>query len=113
MYRKEIVYDRETRDYAMYLDGELVGFAGLAGCLYSYSEQYISPNTYNFELTILFLLAIIMGGRNYANHVTELRQTDPREPWAVRTPGAFAARAGSRRTPHGRPVRRARRRGPR
>ena len=29
--------------------------------LYSYSEQYISPNT--FELTILFLLAIIMGGR--------------------------------------------------
>ena len=31
--------------------------------LYSYSERYISPNTYNFELTILFLLAIIMGGR--------------------------------------------------
>jgi hypothetical protein len=27
MYRKEIVYDRETRDFAMYLDGELVGFA--------------------------------------------------------------------------------------
>ena len=26
-YRKEIVYDRETRDYAMYLDNELVGFA--------------------------------------------------------------------------------------
>lgn len=27
MYRKEIVYDRDTRDYAMYIDGELVGFA--------------------------------------------------------------------------------------
>ncbi len=27
MYHKEIVYDRETRDYAMYLDDELVGFA--------------------------------------------------------------------------------------
>ena len=27
MERKEIIYDRETRDYAMYLDGELVGFA--------------------------------------------------------------------------------------
>jgi hypothetical protein len=27
MERKEIVYDRDTRDYAMYLDGELVGFA--------------------------------------------------------------------------------------
>jgi ABC-type branched-subunit amino acid transport system ATPase component/ABC-type branched-subunit amino acid transport system permease subunit len=39
------------------------GFAGLAGSLYAYSEQYISPNTYNFELTILFLLALIMGGR--------------------------------------------------
>jgi branched-chain amino acid transport system permease protein len=39
------------------------GFAGLAGCMYSYSEQDISPNTYNFELTVLFLLAVIMGGR--------------------------------------------------
>ena len=39
------------------------GFAGLAGSLYAYSEEYISPNTYNFELTILFLLAVIMGGR--------------------------------------------------
>ena len=39
------------------------GFAGLAGSLYAYSEQYISPNTYVFELTVLFLLAIIMGGR--------------------------------------------------
>ncbi|WP_197035007.1 ATP-binding cassette domain-containing protein [Herbaspirillum sp. RV1423] len=37
--------------------------AGLSGCLYAYSEEYISPNTYNFELTILFLLAVIMGGR--------------------------------------------------
>lgn len=26
-YRKEIVYSRETRDFAMYMDGELVGFA--------------------------------------------------------------------------------------
>ncbi|MCI1004048.1 branched-chain amino acid ABC transporter ATP-binding protein/permease [Herbaspirillum sp. C7C8] len=37
--------------------------AGLSGALYAYSEEYISPNTYNFELTILFLLAVIMGGR--------------------------------------------------
>lgn len=37
--------------------------AGLAGSLFTYSEEYISPNTYNFELTILFLLAVIMGGR--------------------------------------------------
>ena len=39
------------------------GFAGLAGSMYAYSEQYISPNTYNNELTVFFLLAVIMGGR--------------------------------------------------
>ena len=49
--------------YKVYAFVISAGFAGLAGCLYAYSEQYISPNTYNFELTILFLLAIIMGGR--------------------------------------------------
>src|ERR1700744_3348579 len=49
--------------YKVYAFVISAGFAGLAGSLYSYSEQYISPNTYNFELTILFLLAIIMGGR--------------------------------------------------
>lgn len=27
MYRQEIEYSHETHDYAMYLDGELVGFA--------------------------------------------------------------------------------------
>ncbi len=27
IYRKEIVYDQEMHDFAMYLDGELVGFA--------------------------------------------------------------------------------------
>lgn len=31
MYEKEIVYDPETRDFAMYLDGELVGFARTYG----------------------------------------------------------------------------------
>jgi branched-chain amino acid transport system permease protein len=37
------------------------GFAGLAGCPTRIPS--ISPNTYNFELTVLFLLAVIMGGR--------------------------------------------------
>ncbi len=49
--------------YKVYAFVISAGFAGLAGGLYSYSEEYISPNTYNFELTILFLLAVIMGGR--------------------------------------------------
>jgi branched-chain amino acid transport system permease protein len=49
--------------YKVYAFVVSAGLAGLAGSLYAYSEQYISPNTYNFELTILFLLAVIMGGR--------------------------------------------------
>jgi branched-chain amino acid transport system permease protein len=49
--------------YKVYAFVVSAGFAGLAGCLYAYSEQYISPNTYNNELTVMFLLAIIMGGR--------------------------------------------------
>lgn len=31
MHRKEIVYDYERHDFAMYLDGELVGFARTYG----------------------------------------------------------------------------------
>ncbi|OYV50463.1 MAG: ABC transporter [Burkholderiales bacterium 21-58-4] len=49
--------------YKVYAFVLSAGIAGLAGGLYTYSEEYISPNTYNFELTILFLLAVIMGGR--------------------------------------------------
>ena len=49
--------------YKVYAFVISAGLAGLAGGLYSFSEQYISPNTYNFELTVLFLLAVIMGGR--------------------------------------------------
>ena len=39
------------------------GLAGLAGGMFTFNELYIAPNTFNFELTVLFLLAIIMGGR--------------------------------------------------
>ena len=49
--------------YKVYAFVISAGLAGLSGALYAYSEQYISPNTYNFELTVSFLLAIIMGGR--------------------------------------------------
>ena len=49
--------------YKVYAFVISAGFAGLAGGLYAYSEQYISPNSYNNELTVLFLLAVIMGGR--------------------------------------------------
>ena len=49
--------------YKVYAFVISAALAGLAGSLYTYSEEYISPNTYNFELTILFLLAVIMGGR--------------------------------------------------
>ncbi len=49
--------------YKVYAFVISAALAGLAGSLYSYSEEYISPSSYNFELTILFLLAVIMGGR--------------------------------------------------
>lgn len=49
--------------YKVYAFVISAALAGLAGSLYTYSEEYISPNTYSFELTILFLLAVIMGGR--------------------------------------------------
>jgi branched-chain amino acid transport system permease protein len=49
--------------YKVYAFVISAGLAGLAGSLYAYSEKYISPDSYNFELTVTFLLAIIMGGR--------------------------------------------------
>lgn len=49
--------------YKVYAFVISAALAGLAGALYAYSEQYISPNTYNFELTVYFLLGIILGGR--------------------------------------------------
>ena len=49
--------------YKVYAFMISAGLAGIAGALYSYSEEYISPNTYSFELTILFLLAVTIGGR--------------------------------------------------
>lgn len=45
-YRKEIVYDRETRDYAMYLNGELVGFAR------TYHEAEVTLDQLVLELII-------------------------------------------------------------
>lgn len=44
MYRKEIVYDRETRDFAMYLDNELVGYAR------TYHEAEVTLDQLVFEL---------------------------------------------------------------
>jgi len=49
--------------YKVYAFMISAGLAGFAGALFSYSEEYISPNTYSFELTILFLLAVTIGGR--------------------------------------------------
>ena len=37
--------------------------AGLAGVLFAYSEQYIAPNNFSFDLSVQFLLAVTMGGR--------------------------------------------------
>ena len=37
--------------------------AGLAGVLFAYSEQYIAPNNFTFELSVQFLLGVTLGGR--------------------------------------------------
>jgi hypothetical protein len=42
MFEKEIVYDPETRDFAMFLDGELVGFART----YQEAEQTLDELVY-------------------------------------------------------------------
>jgi branched-chain amino acid transport system permease protein len=49
--------------YKVYAFVISAGLAGLAGGMFTFNELYIAPNTFNFELTVLFLLAIIMGGR--------------------------------------------------
>jgi branched-chain amino acid transport system permease protein len=49
--------------YKVYAFVVSAALAGLAGALFSWSERYVSPNTYSFELTILFLLAVTLGGR--------------------------------------------------
>ena len=37
--------------------------AGLAGVLFAYSEQYVAPNNFTFELSVQFLLGVTLGGR--------------------------------------------------
>ena len=49
--------------YKVYAFVISAALAGLAGGLYAYSEEYISPNTYSIELAVQFLMALIMGGR--------------------------------------------------
>ena len=49
--------------YKVYAFVISAALAGLAGALFTWSERYVSPNTYGFELTVLFLLAVTMGGR--------------------------------------------------
>ncbi|KQT54923.1 ABC transporter [Aureimonas sp. Leaf454] len=49
--------------YKIYAFVVSAALAGLAGALFAWSERYVAPNSYGFELTVLFLLAVTMGGR--------------------------------------------------
>jgi branched-chain amino acid transport system permease protein len=49
--------------YKIYAFAVSAALAGLAGALFAWSERYVAPNSYGFELTVLFLLAVTMGGR--------------------------------------------------
>jgi len=63
-YRKEICYDRETRDYAMYLDGELVGFER------TYHQAEVTLDNLVFEL---------MSGQHFADLTPAEVQQDIRQ----------------------------------
>jgi branched-chain amino acid transport system permease protein len=48
---------------------KVAGFAlgsalgGLAGALYAFNFQYLQPQTYTYDLTVLLLLGVVLGGR--------------------------------------------------
>lgn len=67
MFQKQIAYDRQTKDFAMYLDGELTGYAR------TYLEAEISLNELAYEL--------LSQGYFPTNHET---QTDKQEVLNVR-----------------------------
>jgi ABC-type branched-subunit amino acid transport system ATPase component/ABC-type branched-subunit amino acid transport system permease subunit len=39
------------------------GLGGLAGALYAYNFQYLQPQSYVYELTVVLLLGVVLGGR--------------------------------------------------
>ncbi len=39
------------------------GLGGVAGALYAYNFQYLQPQTYVYELTVVLLLGVVLGGR--------------------------------------------------
>lgn len=38
------------------------GFAGLAGSLFAHTQQFLHPSTFNFMLSVIILLMVILGG---------------------------------------------------
>lgn len=100
---KEICYDRETRDYAMYLDGELVGFAR------TYHEAEVTLDNLVLELlqtgmTDAFTATELDGGSDPDTITAEYAEALPIElttPRVVRAtsaappPGATLVMAGS------------------
>lgn len=51
-YQKRIAYDRETKDFAMYLDGELVGYAR------SYLEAEVTLDQLVYNLLVRQSVAV-------------------------------------------------------
>ena len=39
------------------------GLGGLAGALYAYNFQYLQPQSFVYDLTVIFLLGVVLGGR--------------------------------------------------
>ena len=72
------------------------GLAGLAGVLFAYSEQYIAPNNFSFELSIQFLLAVTMGGRKSRPVSYTHLDVYKRQAWTASLPPCRPLRAMTR-----------------
>src|SRR5258707_15006487 len=55
---------RSPREYRHKVAGFALGSAlgGLAGALYAFNFQYLQPQTFVYELTVILLLGVVLGG---------------------------------------------------
>ncbi len=80
MYQKSIQYDRETRDYACYLDGELMGFERTYRAAEVYLDQLVFelmsglhalPTIVEEAQTDTPTTCVFCGGLHHPQHCTE------------------------------------------
>ena len=96
MYRKQIIHDRTTRDYAMYLNGELVGFART----YREAQQAIEaevPGKFDARQRAYLLLKI--HGQQLCKRTSPKCPECPVRPHCAYAAGHLRGRAAAARVP--------------